>query len=153
MFFCLVYGYKNRNWNFLRLNKNFFFCSFPSFMASKTNTGSFYGLTRPLFLFLFMVLSNKGRDFDETLTRRSFCFAYSYKIHNRVSVTKTALTKLLENTLDESSKIKNMSVERLEYPTKSLLSQNFYWTISDLLKTLISHPGFEIHPFAFLPKI
>ena len=65
------------------------------------------------FLFVFMVLiSNKGRDVDET--RRdvsSFCFVYSYKIYNRVLITKIALGKLLESTLDESSKLKNMSDE------------------------------------------
>ena len=52
-----------------------------------------------------------------------------------------ALAKLLENTLDESSKIKNMSDERLGCLTKSLVSQNFYWTLSDISKTLISHSG------------
>ena len=59
----------------------------------------------------------------------------------RVLITKTALTKLLENTLDESSKLKNMSDERLGCPTKSLLSQNFYRTMLDLSKTLILHPA------------
>ena len=42
---------------------------------------------------------------------------------------------LLENTLDECSKLKNMSDERLGYLTKSLLSQNFYRTMPDALKT------------------
>ena len=51
------------------------------------------------------------------------------------------MTKLLENILDESSKLKNMSDERLECPTKSLLSRNFHRTMSDLSKTLISHPA------------
>ena len=63
------------------------------------------------------------------------------KIHNRVLITKMALTKLLENTLDESSKLKNMSDERLGCLTKSLLSQNFYRRMSDLSRTLILHPG------------
>ena len=49
LFFCLVYGYKTRNWNFLR---NFVSCSFTSFMASKTKSESFYDLIRPLFLVL-----------------------------------------------------------------------------------------------------
>ena len=53
-----------------------------------------------------------------------------------------ALTKLLENIPDESSKLKNISDERLGSQTKSLLCQNFYKTMSDLSKTLISHPGF-----------
>ena len=57
-----------------------------------------------------------------------------------VLITKMAWTKLLKNTLDESSKLKNMSDERLGCPTKSLL-RKFYWTMSDLLKTLILHPG------------
>ena len=57
-----------------------------------------------------------------------------------VLITKTALAKLLENTLDESLKLKNMSDKRLGCMTKSLFSQNFYQTMSDLLKTLISHP-------------
>ena len=52
-----------------------------------------------------------------------------------------ALTKLLENTLDESSKLKNMSNERLGCLTKSLLSQNFYQTMSDFSETLILHPA------------
>ena len=51
-----------------------------------------------------------------------------------------ALTKLLKNTLDGSSKLKNMSNERLVCLTKSPLSQNFYRTMSDLSKTLILHP-------------
>ena len=59
-----------------------------------------------------------------------------------VLITKTALTKLLENTLDESSKLKNMSDGRLGCLTKPLLSPNFYQTMSDLSKTLISHPAF-----------
>ena len=42
----------------------------------------------------------------------------------RALITKTTQTKLLENTLHESLKLKNMSDERLEYLTKSLLSQN-----------------------------
>ena len=77
-------------------------------MASKTNTGSFYGLTRPLFLFLFMVFSNKGRGVDETFVPFASFIAIKFVT---VLITKTALTKLLENTLDESSKIKNMSDE------------------------------------------
>ena len=43
-----------------------------------------------------------------------------------VLITKTALRKLLENTLNESPKLKNMSDERLGCLTKSHLSQNFY---------------------------
>ena len=61
----------------------------------------------------------------------------SYKIHNRVLIIKTALTKLLENILDESWKLKNVSGERSGCLMKSLLSQNFYQTMSDPLKTLI----------------
>ena len=60
-----------------------------------------------------------------------------------VLITKTALIKLLENTLDESLKLKNMSDKRLGCLMKSLLSQNFYRTMSDLSKTLILHPGFS----------
>ena len=45
-----------------------------------------------------------------------------------VLITKTAPRKLLENTLNESPKLKNMSDERLGCLTKSLLSQNFYQT-------------------------
>ena len=51
------------------------------------------------------------------------------------------LAKLLENTLDESSKLKNMSNKRLRYLTKSPLSQNFYLTMSDLSKTFILDPA------------
>ena len=57
-----------------------------------------------------------------------------------VLITKSALKKLLENTLDESLTLKNMSNKRLGCLTKSILSQNFYWTMSDLSKTLILHP-------------
>ena len=48
----------------------------------------------------------------------------------RALITKTTQTKLLENTLHESLKLKNMSDERLEYLTKSLLSQNLKWKMS-----------------------
>ena len=130
---------------------------FSFIYGSKTNTGSFYGFARPLFLvfscilvylwILFMVLiSNKVRTVDETWWDIcSFCFIYSYKIHNKVWITKTALRKLLESTLNESSNLKNMSDERLGCPMKSLLSYNFYWTMSDLLKTLISHSASYIN--------
>ena len=58
---------KLKNGNLLRLNKNFVSCSFTSFMASKTNTGSFYGFIRPLFVvLLYGFTSRKGRDVDET---------------------------------------------------------------------------------------
>ena len=53
-----------------------------------------------------------------------------------------AVKKLLENTLDESSKLKNISDKRLGCLTKSLLSQKFYRITSDLSKTLISHPDY-----------
>ena len=109
LFFCLVYSYKARNGNFLRLNKNFVSCFFTSFMASKTKIVSFYDLIRPFFLFLFMVLiSNKGSFYNLTkcLCPGSYCFVYRFKIHKTVLITKTALTKLLEDTLDESSKLK-----------------------------------------------
>ena len=84
-------------------------------MVLISNKGSFYNLTRCLF----------------------YCFVYSYKIYNKVLITKAALTKLLEDTLGES--LKNMSNERLGCQAKSLLSQNFDWTMSALLKTLVSH--------------
>ena len=62
-----------------------------------------------------------------------------------VLITKTALTKLLENTLDENSKLKNMFDERLGCPMKSLLiNLSFYRTMSDLLETHFSHPGLEM---------
>ena len=139
MFFCLIHGYKIRNGNFLRLQINLVFCPFTSFMASKTKTGSFNDLINLYFLFFVVLISNKG-SFYNLKWFCSYCFLYSYKIHNSALITKTARTKFLENTLNESSKVKNMSDERLECLTKSLLSQNFYRTMSDLLKTLISHP-------------
>ena len=43
-------------------------------------------------------------------------------------ITKTALTKLLENTLDENSKLKNMFDERLGCPMKSLLINHSVFT-------------------------
>ena len=88
-----------------------------------------------------VLISNKGWDIDETWWDVcSFCFVYSYKIHNRVLITKTALTKLLESTLDESLELKNISDKRLGCLTKSLLSQNFYRTMSHFSKTVILHP-------------
>ena len=54
-----------------------------------------------------------------------------------------ALTKLLRNILDENLKIKSMSGETFGCLTKSLISQNFYRTMSDLSKTLILHPPFS----------
>ena len=91
-------------------------------MASKTNTRSFYGLIRPLFLVLVYGFNFKGREVDETWREVcSFCFVYNFKIYNRVLSTKTALTKLLENTRYDSSKLKNMPHKRLGCPTKSLL--------------------------------
>ena len=67
---------------------------------------------------------------DETFVPFALFIAIKFV---RVLITKTALTKLLENTLDERSKLKNMSDERLGCSTKSLLSQNFYRTMSDLI--------------------
>ena len=84
-----------------------------------------------------VLISNKGR---ETLTRLDKTFVpFALIIVMTFIITKTALTKLLENNLDESSKLKIMSDKRLGCLTKSLLSQNFYWTMSDLSKTLILH--------------
>ena len=57
-----------------------------------------------------------------------------------VSIEKTALTKLLENTLDENSKLKNMSNKKLGCLTKLLL-RDFERTMPDLLKTLILKHG------------
>ena len=45
--------------------------------------------------------------------------------------------------MDESSKLKNMSDEKLACLTTSLLSQHFYRTMSDISKTLISHPAYR----------
>ena len=84
-----------------------------------------------------VLISNKGR---ETLTRLGETFVpFASFIAITLIITKTVLTKLLENTLDESSKLKIMSNERLGCLTKSLLSQNFHQTMSDLSKALISH--------------
>ena len=109
-------------------------------MASKTNTGSFYGLIRPLFLVLAYGFNfQQGTRIDKTWWDVcSFCFVYSYKIHNRVLIKKTALAKLLEHSMDESSKLINISDKRLRYLTKSLLSQIFYCTMSDLSKVLFA---------------
>ena len=124
-------------------------------MASETNTRSFYGLIRPLFLFFFMVLiSNKEQDIDKTWQNIcSFCFIYSHRVYNRVFITKKALTELLRNTLDKSLKLKNMLDERLGCPTKSLLSQDFYRTMSDLLKTLIWTLLSQMFLFLFLNSL
>ena len=84
-----------------------------------------------------VLISNKGR---KTLTRLEENFVpFASFIVMKFIITKTALTKLLKNTLDESSKLKIMSDKILGCLTKSLLSQNFYWTMSDLSKTLILH--------------
>ena len=134
---------QNQNSKFLCLDKAFVPCSFTWFMAIKFETGVLWNLLTKMgvYLFLFMVLISKR---EVSITQQdvcSYCFVYRYKIHNRVLITKTALTKLLENTLDESLKLKNMSDERLECLTKSLLSLNLFWTMSDLSKTLILHSG------------
>ena len=84
-----------------------------------------------------VLISNKGK---ETLTRLDKTFVpFASFIAIKFIITKTALTKLLENAQDESSKLKFMSGKRFGCPTKSLLSQIFYQTMSDLLKTLILH--------------
>lgn len=67
----------------------------------------------------------------------SYCFLYSYKIHNSFNC-KNSNDKIAENTLDDISKLKNIPNERLRCPTKSLLKWNF-WTISNLSKTPILH--------------
>ena len=43
----------------------------------------------------------------------------------RVLITKTALTKLLENTLDENLKLKNMTDERLGVSDEITLKSEF----------------------------
>ena len=73
-------------------------------MVLISNKESFYNLTRCLF----------------------YCFVYIYKLHNRILITKKARTKLLENTLNESLKLKNISDERLGCLTKSLLSRTLF---------------------------
>ena len=113
MFFYFVYGFKNQHRKFLWLDKTFVCCS-PLWFYFPQGTRRWRDLTRRLFLLLVAI---------------KFPFAYRYKIYNRVLITKTALTKLLENTLDERSKLKNMSDERLRCSMKSLLSQNFYRTM------------------------
>ena len=52
MLFCFAFDFKNQNGKFPLLNENFVSSSFTSFMASKTKTGSFYDLIRPLLLVL-----------------------------------------------------------------------------------------------------
>ena len=116
----------------------------------KTKTGSFYDLIRPLFFVLVYGFNfQQGKSLQPDKFVCSYCFVYSYKNHNIVLITKTALTKLLENTLDESSKLKNMSDERLGCLTKSVVSQTFYRTMSDLSKTLISHPGSDFRVLCY----
>ena len=122
MYFYFVYGFKNQNQKFLWLHKTFVscFCLW------------FWFRTREFFI-----------TWQEVC---SYCFIYSYKIHNRVLSTKImALKKLLENSLDESWKLKNMFNGKLGCLMKSLLSQNFYQTMSDLLKTLILLPGYSLN--------
>ena len=112
----LLYGFKNQNRKFLWLDKTFVFCSFLCFWFPKR---------------------------EVSITWQDVCsyfFVYSCKIHNRALNTKMALTKLLENILDESLKLENMSDERLGCLTKSLLSQNFYQTMFDLSNTLMLQP-------------
>ena len=132
----LRFWLQNHKSKSLCLVKAFVPCSFPWFMAIKFKRGVFWNLLTKMgvYLFLFMVLISKREVSITQLDVCSYCFAYSYKIHNRVLITETAMTKLLENTLDESLKRKNMSDET------SLLNLNFFRAMSDLLKTLISHP-------------
>ena len=112
-------------------------------MASKTKTGSFYDLIRPLVLVLVYSSNFQQGKFlklHEMFVPISWFIAINFI---KVLITKMALTKLLENTLDESSKLENIFDERLGYLTKSCLSQNFYQTVSDISKTLISHPAYS----------
>ena len=52
--------------------------------------------------------------------------------------------------MDQSSKLKNMSSERLGCLTKQVLNQNFYRTRTDLLKTPILHPALQKRvPFVY----
>ena len=81
MFFRLVYGYKIRNGNFLRLNKNFVSCSFTSLMASKTKTGRFYDLIRPSFLVLVYGFNFQQGKFLYLTRCLFYYFVYSYKIY------------------------------------------------------------------------
>ena len=95
-----------------------YFCSlfFACFMAVKFETGISWELFQTLFLVLFLRLqlqnpkpevsmtsydlclfllfmifiSNKGSFYNLT---GYYCFVYSYKIHDRVLITKTTLTK------------------------------------------------------------
>ena len=116
-----------------------------------------------------VLISNKGREVDETWRDVcSFCFVYSFKIYNRVLITETALTELLENTRNDSSKLKNMPDKRLGCPTKSLLklvSAVFYqififhqmialqklWKIFFQLKNYFCSPDIQIFVFVSSP--
>ena len=127
--------------------------------------GIFWDLIKTLFLDLFLWLQKLKLEVfmawedlcflllwfcfptrEYSITWQDACFygfVYSCTVHNRVLITKMTPTKLLKNILDESSRLKNMSNKRLGCLMKSLLSQDFYWTMSDLSKTLISHSDYD----------
>ena len=87
LFLLLLLGLWLQNGNLLRHNKNCFLFFY-------------YGFKNRCFLFLFMVLISIRKVSITWQIVCCYCFVYSYKIHNRVLITKMALTKLLENTLD-----------------------------------------------------
>ena len=127
MFFYLIYGFKNKKWKFLWLDKTFASCSCLWFW------------------FPTREVSTTWQDIC------SYCFFYSYNIHNRVLITKRSLTKFQENTLDVSSKLKNMPNKRWWCLTKSLLKSEFllgnvwpfensYFTLWMEEKSSINHP-------------
>ena len=84
-----------------------------------------------------ILISSKGDFYN--LTRRLFLFALFIAIR-----FTTEFLKLLENTLDKSSKFKNMFSVRLGCLTKSLLSQNFYQKMSAFWITVIPHPFYFV---------
>ena len=99
-----------------------------------------------------VLISNKSEKLtrlDETFVPFTLFIAIKFI---RVLITKTALTKLLENTLDGGSGLRGMSDEGLGCPAKLLLSQSFCWTMSNLSGALILHPALKYVtvPFYFL---
>ena len=95
LFFCLVYGYKIGNRNFLwdlikTLSLDLLLC-----LWLQNQNHKLLWLDKTLFLVFFMdLILNKG-SFYNLQDVCSYCFICSYKIHNSILITKTAQTKLL----------------------------------------------------------
>ena len=96
-------------WDFI---KTLFLVFFTLFIASKNQNQKLLWLDKTFFSCSCLWFQFPTREFSITWQDVcSYCFIYRFKIHNRVLITKMALTKLLEDTRNESSKLKICSTK------------------------------------------